>query len=464
MIRGSRPQPVPPAPTELLLVSRMGDNTSPILLTNVPKPIATFNRPFELSELVSNLDGVMYLYTSEAVNVTCVSDVEEGQTKYFLAYDNGEAHIGELSVDGTTLLCSEKGEENYLFDIDYKHQNRKFWPNPFNEVVGITCPSLLSDPSKYLLCKNVPRDTGWEIRLQVNNNQPISVDAGGTIAPASWFVSGAETGINNLVLLIMKLEYDFDSTGSLYVIRENDPVGSSDGIWNLFTDGAPYIPLRITSRFPNGSPILASQIETSPVKICTFNRTPLKNEIYKIVIIFRLNNEVAEAYGTNWGVDGKFDLESDLYIITAKIEGTDMYIGNWSEVVDVYDIDFDNQFRRSLPADFVKMNVQIPQLLNNPSAGQGFGIMHDAGGQPNFGICTAQDNAPYIIEGNTWLSEKGGWTNSLTWANVQSLLQAIIAMEFEGFDVEPPLIDPVDYREALASGWVVTPLIPQSLS
>ena len=440
----------------------MGDNTSPILLTDVPQPIATFNRPFELSELVGNLDGVMYLYSGEAVNVTCVSDVEEGEPKYFLAYDNGESHIGDLSVDGNTLLCSEKGNENYLFDLDFKHQNRKFWPSQLNEVVGITSPSLLSDPSKYLICKVVQSNSGKQVRLQVNNDEPISVDAGGTIAPAYWFDSNAYGSIDKLVELILKLEYDDANAGGIAVATANDSIGGTDGTWNLYTEGSPFIPLRIISRFPNGSPIkTASQQEKI---ICSFNRVPSGIELANLEILHFYGDKPRILTYDGVTSDGLVIFADDNIDLAIRIVNNSLYVTAEADGATIYDIDFDHQFRRALPAGFVKMNVQIPQLLDNPSAGQGFGIMHDNAGPQNFGVCTAQDNSPYIVEGNTWTSEKGGWADSMTWAYVQSLLQGIIAMEFEGFDVEPPFIDPVDYREALATGFVVTPLIPQTLS
>ena len=445
----------------------MGDNTSPILLTDVPQPIATFNKPFALSELVGNLDGVMYLYSGEAVNVTCVSDVEEGETKYFLAYDNGEAHIGELSVDGNTLLCSEKGNENYLFDLDFKHQNLKFFEQA-NGTYAVALPWLgLDADSKVLVSVSGESSEEKTVTIHyVDNDYRAWGQAGGSIREISWFnqllTSANITNIVALVDKLINLEYSPEAAGGITVTSANTQPSTVTDNWNLFTDGSPFIPLRIVSRFTNGSPIL---LTNEPVQIATFNRHfELSELVGKLVGVMSIYNGTTKTVSCI-----KHDHYGQIeYIFTdgmglLTVEDNNLLCSK-SINNKLFDIDYDHQFRRSLPAGFVKMNVQVPQLLDNPSAGQGFGIMHDAEGQPNFGICTAQDNAPYIIEGNTWLSEKGGWANSLTWANVQSLLQAIIAMEFEGFDVEPPLIDPVDYREALASGWVVTPLIPQTLS
>lgn len=459
---------MPPAPTELLLVTRMGDNTSPILLTNVPKPIATFSRPFELSELVGNLDGVMYLYSGDAVSVTCVSDVEEGETKYFLAYDNGESHIGELTVDGITLLCSEKGEENYLFDLDYKNQNRKFFELT-NGTYAVALPWLGLDAESKVLVSVSGESSGKTVTVHyVDNDFRAWGYAGEAIREISWFnellTSANITNIVNLVNELIKLEYSPEAAGGITVNSANTQPTAVTGDWNLFTNGTPYIPLRIISRFPSGSPV---KVDNHQYIVCEFNRSPNVKELFETisaVVTFPDGTAFKVSSGEYSDTQISLSGEGDAPVMVLDIDGVYLKANEAEDGGFIYDIDYDHQFRRSLPAAFVKMNVQIPQLLYNPSAGQGIGIMHDAEGQPNFGVCTAQDNAPYIIDGNTWSSDKGAWANDLTWANVQSLLQAIIAMEFEGFDVEPPFIDPVDYRESLASGFTVTPLIPQTLS
>lgn len=241
MIRGSRPQPVPPAPTELLLVTRMGDSTSPILLTDVPQPIATFNRPFELSELVGNLDAIFFITGVATYSVNCIEISEESSTKYVLG-QSAETYFAELSVEGSSLYAKANGLGTYLVDLD-----------------------------------------------------------------------------------------------------------------------------------------------------------------------------------------------------------------------------FDHQFRRSLPASGFKYNVQNPQLLGNPSAGQGIGIQHNVESPNNFNIF-ANGGTPLIVNGDTLQNEMGAWANNMQFSEVQSLLRAIIKMEFEGFDSVTPYIAIMGYNESYASGFTVTPLIPQTLS
>ena len=443
----------------------MGDNNSPILLTDVPQPIATFNKPFELSELVGNLDGVMYLYSGEAVNVTCVSDVEEGETKYFLAYDNGEAHIGELSVEGSTLLCAEKGNENYLFDLDFKHQNRKFFELS-NGTYAVALPRLGLDADSKVLVSISGESSGKTVTIHyVDNDYRAWGQAGGAIREISWFnqqlTSDNIANIVSLVDKLMKLEYSPEAAGGITVTSANTQPTTVAGDWNLFTDGTAYIPLRIVSRFPNGCPILAQTISKT-ASVCTFNREPKPLELEKLVIYTGIGEGMLK-YASILGELVFFDGQSKE--VAMRINGSTVSIDTTEgDAVDIYDIDFDHQFRRSLPAGLVKMNVQLPQLLVNPSTGQGFGIIHEAEIPENFGVFTAEDNSPYIVEDNTLSSVKGGWANSLSWSSVQSLLEAIIAMEFEGFNDNPPSVAGTKYREALATGFTIAPLIPQTLS
>lgn len=445
----------------------MGDNNSPILLTDVPQPIATFNKPFELSELVGNLDAIFYIKGVATYSVNCIEISEESSTKYVLG-QSAETYFAELSVEGSSLYAKANGLDTYLFDLDFKHQSRKFFELT-SGTYAVTLPWLGLDAESKVLVSVSGESSGRTVTIHyVDNDYRAWGYAGGGIREISWFNELlTDTNIINMVTLVDKLinlEYSVAAAGGVDVVSLNTQPTEVTGNWNLFTDGSPFIPLRIISRFPNGSPVLKNDYVSQPVKICSFNRAPAGVEIELIDIVIRDDDNIQVAIGSYWKESNKIIFESKTYEIAAQIIGYDMYIAYDADAADIYDIDYDHQFRRSVPTGFVKMNVQIPQLLNNPSAGQGIGIMHDTEGQTNFGVCTAQDNSPYIVEGNTWTSEKGGWANSLTWANVQSLLQGIIAMEFEGFDVEPPLIDPVEYREALATGFTVTPLIPQTLS
>lgn len=475
MIRGSRPQPVPPAPTELLLVTRMGDNNSPILLTDVPQPIATFNKPFELSELVGNLDGVMYLYSGEAVNVTCVSYEETGQTKYALAYNNGQNRIAELTVEGSTLLCTTSNTGNYLFDLDFKHQNRNFFEQT-NGTYAVSLPWLGLDAESKVLVSVSGESSSKTVTIHyVDNDYRAWGYAGNAIREISWFnqllTSSNITSIVALVEKLINLEYSPEAAGGISVVSVNTQPSTVTGTWNLFTDGSPFIPLRILSRFPNGSPV---QSENQQKTIATFNRAFNFNELwdnYKLKGVAWIDGLGVKELTVENGIDDIdwalcYIDEGDSYAIASLSSSGQNLVANFINELDfVYDIDFDHQFRRSVPTGVTKMNVQLPQLLGNPSTNQGVAIVTDSESPDQLYVIANNDNKrPYICQGDTVQNQLGEWAYNISYANVSRLLQAIMTMEFTGYDEIPVNVQDTPYKESSASGYVVTPLIPQTLS
>ena len=357
----------------------------------------------------------------------------------------------------------------YIFDFDFDEQHKKTWELNDGQYL-LQLPILLGTLDKtYYAIINASLSNNF-ITLCVNSTdgstgyQPVGADAElEDIDVSSWFVNMVGTYARDIITSIMEniLDMEYGVRPDVY-LDTFEP--SIDGTFNPYTDGGDYTPLRIVSRFPNGSP----QDAYSKV-LCVLNRMPSLEEINgKLSVVAYSDNGVITT--NSWSIDAYYGA----YISTdnGRIQ---LVIENQNEEIVVktnfagftfqyYDIDFDHQFRRSLPSGLAKMNVQIPQLLDNPSAGQGFGFIHDNDVPENFGVFAAQDNSPYIVDGNTLSSEKGGWANSLQWSSVQSLLEAIITMEFEGFDDNPPSVATTQYREELASGFTVTPLIPQSLS
>lgn len=441
----------------------MGDNNSPILLTDVPKQIATFNRPFELSELVGNLDGVMYLYNGSAVEVSCISYEETGQTKYALAYSNGQNRIAELTVEGNTLLCSTSNTGNYLFDLDFKHQNRKFFEqSPGTYAVALPWLGLDAE-SKVLV--SVSGESPKNISIHyVDNDYRAWGYAGGAIREISWFNQGLTNenviSMGSLVRLLANLEYNFEAVGGLSVLRNPNKPTTVAGDWNLFTDGSPFIPLSIVSRFPSGTP---SDNQSQAVLI-TFNRNPNPKELEDTVkcIVKRDNNILTGYLKLTSGQLLHLDANSQ---VTFTVDGVTLKSRYAGSTYLVYDIDFDHQFHRSVPTGVTKMNVQLPQLLGNPSAGQGVAIVTDSEAPDQLYVVANNDNKrPYICQGDTVQNQQGEWANNLSFEQVSSLLQAIVEMEFTGYDEIPINVQDTPYKESSASGYVVTPLIPQTLS
>ena len=217
----------------------MSGNNSPILLTNVPQPIATFNRPFQLSELVDNLEGVMFIYGSNVVNVTCVSHEEEGQTVYALTYDNDHVIIAYLTVAGNTLLCTAGSSGSYLFDIDYNEQNKKAWTLNDGQYL-LQMPTLVesSDTPLYAIAR---LDDGQFVIAINANDEPMATDAELTdIDAASWNADLSTAIVPNLMDLLLHMEYaNVSSILHNGIIARTFGPFAIDGTFNPFTDGEP---------------------------------------------------------------------------------------------------------------------------------------------------------------------------------------------------------------------------------
>lgn len=383
-----------------------------------------------------------------------------------IGFKNDNAGIDVKCIIRGHDLVFGGGEGNdpfYIFDFDFDEQHKKTWELNDGQYL-LQLPILLGtlDITYYAIISASLSNNS--ITLCVNSTdgstgyQPVGADAElEDIDVASWFVNMVGTNARDIITSIMEniLDMEYGVRPDVY-LDTFEP--SIDGTFNPYTDGGDYTPLRIVSRFPNGSPI--SEMTDDFV---IFNRSCTVAELDgKLAAICSsgafINNSVFVYSGS--GRDLWLDSNHSIRISLSGNKLTTSYAG---QSFKIYDIDFNHQFRRSLPASDFKYNVQLPQLLDNPSAGQGIGILHEAAVPENFAIFADNDN-PLIVSGDTLQNQEGTWANSLSWANVQSLLQKIIAMEFEGFDVEPPLIAAVEYREALASGFAVTSLIPQSLS
>lgn len=454
----------------------MGDNNSPILLTDVPQPIATFNKPFELSELVGNLDAIFYIKGVATYSVNCIEISEESSTKYVLG-QSAETYFAELSVEGSSLYAKANGLDTYLFDLDFKHQSRKFFELT-SGTYAVTLPWLGLDAESKVLVSVSGESSGKTVTIHyVDNDYRAWGQAGGSIREISWFnqllTSANITNIVTLVDKLINLEYSPEAAGGFTVTSASTQPTTVTGDWNLFTDGSAFIPLRIVSRFPNGSPIIKGGEQN--VVLCSFNRKVGMDELHNVleaVVIVKtdatiIDNAIAKVgygqYGRSLSLNynqGRSTI-ADLIVEDNVVKIRALYANESF----IYDIDFDHQFRRSVPTGVTKMNVQIPQLLGNPSTGQGIAIVTDSESPDQLYVIANRDNKrPYICQGDTVLNQLGEWGDNNNFDNVSRLLQAIVAMEFTGYDEIPINIHDSAYNESTASGYVVTPIIPQTLS
>lgn len=394
--------------------------------------------------------------------------ISPGSASDRIGFKNDNAGIDVKCIIRGHDLVFGGGDGNdpfYIFDFDFDEQHKKTWELNDGQYL-LQLPILLGtlDKTYYAIINASLSDNS--ITLCVNSTdgstgyQPIGADAElEDIDVASWFDNMVGTAARDVITSIMENILDME-----YGVRPDVHLDtfepSIDGTFNPYTDGGDYIPLRIVSRFPNGSPIRDNNQDGVFV---TFNRNPKSQEINNKIYV------VVETGGNIYGGYLRNQYSNNYYLtghssISFRINGNEIITSFGGDNFLVYDIDYDHQFRRSFPTGLVKMNVQIPQLLDRPSAGQGIGIIHEEEVPENFGIFADSNNNPLIVNGDTLQNEEGAWANDMQWSSVRSLLEAIIAMEFEGFSDNPPSVAGTQYREALATGFTVTPLIPQTLS
>lgn len=442
----------------------MGDNNSPIQLTETPQVIATFNKPIDLAELIGNLDGVIYLYNGSVISTSCIAIEESGNTYYGLTYDDGAHIIAYLTADGNNLLCHSNGGGNYLFDVDFKHQNRKFFEQA-SGVYAIEMPVLSSDANSPIIA--TVSGSAPTITIAVSDAYEPKIYDGSGARTGHWFNNEATSSnlahMISLIDEIIKLEYSVEAAGGITVTSSTEAPNPVTDNWNLFTDGSAFVPLRIVSRFPSGSPVKESWPN---IDLAVFNRAFSRNELQGHLYAVYLKNGVIK---TDYFVITPADpeqmvLSEDNAIRIILGRNNNIFTGYAGVSFYIYDIDLDHQFQRALPSSDFKHNVQIPQLLDNPSAGQGIGIKHLASSQGQLTVYANSSFVPYICEGSSLQNQLGNWANSLSPSNASSLLQAIIAMEFEGFDETPISIQVAAFDAGDASGFEIVPLIPQTLS
>lgn len=363
----------------------------------------------------------------------------------------------------------------YIFDFDFDEQHKKAWELNDGQYL-LQLPILLGilDKTYYAIINASSGNNS--ITLCVNSTdgstgyQPVGADAElEDIDVAAWFVNMVGTTARDLITSIMEniLDMEYGVRPGVY-LDTFEP--SIDGTFNPYTDGGDYTPLRIVSRFPNGSPVnVASQNEL----LCTFNRDFSLMEIgQKIKVVYGMALQYGLGtmnYVDQGGIQQLIFTSGPVSFSFIKGVSSDnqpsLLAFYQHSPFDIYNIDFDNQFRRSIPTGVTKMNVQIPQLLGNPSTSQGIAIVTDSESPDQLYVIANNDNKrPYICQGDTVLNQLGEWGNNLSFDNVSALLQAIVAMEFTGYDEIPINIQDSAYKESSASGYVVTPLIPQTLS
>lgn len=467
------------------MVSRF-PNGSPVSKPGFGEDItlATFNRDVELEDMLNKLK-IVYVHSSQdGMVVSTLSPDSAASWGTTLVFKENGSNLLYLKMSGNKIswvLGGPVQDKMYIFDIDYDEQHKKFFEvntgNYLLEMPMLLEPGDLGTVYPIVHLENFLEENQIiELDFYVNDDNDMLPEAADAeiseIDVNDWFnhLSGHSgfITIQSLVDQILRMEYYFPDNIDLTIAGISSLEESIDGgLLNLFTDGSQYTPLVMASRLSNGAPV---EVVTHSTLIATFNRNfsfyELMGKLRVIVKsvaqgeVYQLSDvSVRPEYedGAITDVNGNIDLG-------LKIIGNQLYATDDRDGCYVYDLDFDHQFQRALPSSDFKWNVQVPQLLDNPTAGQGIGIKHLASSQNQLAVFANDSFVPYICENTTLQNQLGNWADSLSPSNASALLQAIVAMEYEGFDETPVNIQSAAYDAGDANYFEVVPLIPQTLS
>lgn len=470
------------------MVSRF-PNGSPVSKPSFGEDItlATFNRDVEIEDMLNKLK-IVYVHSSQdGMVVSTLSPDSAASWGTTLVFKENGSNLLYLKMSGNKIswvLGGPVQDKMYIFDIDYDGQHKKFFEantgNYLLEMPMLLEPGDLGTVYPIVHLENLLEENeSIELDFYVNDDNDMLPEAADAeiseIDVNEWFnyLSGREgfDTIQSLVKQILRVEYYFPDDIDLTIAGISSLEESIDGgLLNLFTDGSEYTPLVMTSRFPNGTPMKFEYGVLESGVICTFNRPFAGYEIVqKLKVVANFEGDSIEVLTAT--------KDSNYFILTSSRPGVSkrfQLIINGSNLIlnadynrqygTVYDLDFDHQFQRALPSSDFKWNVQVPQLLDNPTAGQGIGIKHLASSQNQLAVFANDSFVPYICENTTLQNQLGNWANNLSPSNASALLQAIVAMEYEGFDETPVNIQSAAYDAGDANYFEVVPLIPQTLS
>ena len=270
--------------------------------------------------------------------------------------------IVQLTISGNQLLSNIEG--GYIFDIDFDNQHRKFFEKSSGTYL-MQLPNVIEQatPERYAVVRvtNVLETSGaLSVAILINtNNEPWSGDAElSDIDVAAFFDDNIDLpSVEDIIKAVLKMEYDIPSGVTFNVVTTAEQSVSVDGgLWNLFTDGSVYVPLMLTSRLPDGSPLKVNEdsedpaIET-PKMVCSFNRPTTYAELllhdfeavttdlfgaFAEKVPFIRYNENQYCFGNN---------EEGGAWVELRNNGTEL----WSILVGcIWNINLDNQFKRQL--------------------------------------------------------------------------------------------------------------------
>ena len=323
--------------------------------------VAVFNKAVTPDDLIAKCDAVWY-DNGQAYALHSYPNAQGTHSdRIILASTNNEDDPYQISLDisGNTLTW-DRGDNSYLFDFDYNHQNRKLFDA--NTGTYLLEMPVLSDSASYLPIVQVNNEPGVpedEINITIclseSSYDPLCANTSDLedIDVAEWFngsypdsAAGRDLRDRLIALLsyICEIEYEWGDRNIAWDRPEN--VTIDGGTLNLFTDGGQ--PINMVSKLSNGSPVMASSLTSSGVVLCTFNRQVDVSELAgKTSIVIRKGAGVETVTASDGGSYVEF--HGEFGTMKCKIVGRRLLATNIGDIADIYDIDYNNQHRRSFP-------------------------------------------------------------------------------------------------------------------
>lgn len=420
------------------MVSRF-PNGSPITGDGSAHVLAEFSRDVTKTDLVDKIDFIFYDGAEMYAMKSLANAQVESENILVVKDPDSNAKI-ELTIDGNKLITSE--QYGQIFDIDFDNQHRKFFEQA-SATYLMQLPNIIEQvtPERYAVVRvtNTLETNGTlSVAILVStNNEPWSGDAElSDIDVAAFFADNILLStVSNLVKAILKMEYNIPSGVTFNVVTTVEQSVSVDGgLWNLFTDGSAFVPLVMTSRFPNGAPIMADDIHYPGVELCSFSRAPRNYELVGMPIVAVIEEEEYD-YGNMVLTQHEGFMSFDGFEgkkMEAIIQGNVLKVSNGFDAVSVYDVDYNNQHQRllTLPSSETPLMFECanPDVLG---VGQGVKLdlmMFNNLGSPTILVVT---NGDTMVKGSNGQVPPQDYTET---ANCLTIVNLICEMEFSNWD------------------------------
>lgn len=414
------------------MVSRFPDG-SPITGDGNAHVLAEFSRDVTKADLIDKVDVVFYDGPDVFEMKSLAAAQVEDENILVVKHPDTIATI-ELTIDGNKLITSESS--GFFFDIDFDNQHRKFFEKSSGTYL-MQLPNVIEQatPERYAVVRvtNVLEINGaLSVAILINtNNEPWSGDAElSDIDVAAFFDDNIDlSSVEEIIKAVLKMEYDIPSGVTFNVVTTAEQSVSVDGgLWNLFTDGSAFVPLVMTSRFPNGAPVKTNGI------LATFNRPPYSYELSGVTKTVCSQPSPYGAFtGTITFSGGQLVVGGPGGSVNILIENNSIKISEDATNTVFYDIDFKEQNLRplTLPSSIVPLMFECanPDFLDVGEDGLDIFMFNNLGA-PSILVVT-NDDGTMVKGSNGQLPPQDYQVNP---NSVVDLLNKILEMEFSNYD------------------------------